>query len=71
MKITLWKLVAQYEDGHEEDVSFSIPMRLTADIERFLDVLEQEANEEDNISIDCSKCVAKAGDEDSFSNLGV
>jgi hypothetical protein len=70
MKITLWKLVAQYEDGSERDVSFSIPMRLTADIERFLDALEAE-DEEDNISIDCSKCVAKAGDEDSFSNLGV
>lgn len=42
MKIILWKLVAQYEDGSERDVSFSIPMRLTADIERFLDALEAE-----------------------------
>jgi hypothetical protein len=70
MKIILWKLVAQYEDGSERDVSFSIPMRLTANIESFLDALEAE-DEEDNISIDCSKCEAKPGDEDSFSNLGV
>ena len=47
MKIILWKLVAQYEDGSEADVSFSVPMRLTANIENFLDVLEQEANEEE------------------------
>lgn len=46
MKIILWKLVAQYEDGSEADVSFSVPMRLTANIENFLDTLEEEEETE-------------------------
>jgi hypothetical protein len=48
MKITMWKLVAEYEDGSQRDISLSIPMRLTADIERFLDAVEAEEDEDNN-----------------------
>jgi hypothetical protein len=46
MKITAWKLVATYEDGHEEDISTFVRGRLSGDIENLLDSLEEEENEE-------------------------
>lgn len=42
MKIIAWKVVVEYEDGSERDISLSIPMRLCADIERCLDAIEAE-----------------------------
>ena len=42
MKITAWKLVATYEDGHEEDISTYVRGRLNGDIENLLDQLEEE-----------------------------
>jgi hypothetical protein len=46
MKITAWKLVAEYEDGHEEDISTYVRGRLSGDIENLLDSLEEEENAE-------------------------
>ena len=43
MKITAWKLVATYEDGHEEDVSTHVRGRLNDGIESLLDALEADA----------------------------
>lgn len=45
MKITAWKLVATYEDGHEEDVSCYVRGRTNSDIEALLDSLENEEGE--------------------------
>lgn len=46
MKITAWKLVATYEDGHEEDVSSYVSGSLNSGIEYLLDELEEEAESE-------------------------
>ena len=46
MKITAWKLVATYEDGHEEDVSLYVGGRLNSGIEYLLDELEANAESE-------------------------
>lgn len=46
MKITAWKLVATYEDGHEEDVSMHVRGRTNSDIEAILDTLEEESNDD-------------------------
>ena len=46
MKITAWKLVASYEDGHEEDVSTHVRGRLNDGIESLLDALEADAENE-------------------------
>jgi hypothetical protein len=48
MKIIKWELIATYEDGDERDISLFIPMRLGAEIERLLDTLEEEADEDNN-----------------------
>lgn len=48
MKITQWQLVAYYEDGSKRDITLTVPMRLGADIERLLDALEEDDQDEDN-----------------------
>jgi hypothetical protein len=48
MKITQWQLVAYYEDGSNSDITLTVPMRLGAEIERLLDTLEEEVDEDNN-----------------------
>jgi hypothetical protein len=47
MKINSWALTVTWDDGTSYDVSIRVPMRLSADIERFIDGVEEEDNEED------------------------
>lgn len=51
MKIVAWKLIATYEDGSEHDVSFYVPNRTNAQIESFLDSLEE--NDEKGCDDEC------------------
>jgi hypothetical protein len=46
-KITSWALTVIWDDGTSYDVSIRVPMRLSGDIERFIDGVEEEDNEED------------------------
>ena len=67
MKIKHWDLHLTWEDGSVHEVSSYVSMRLVREVEDFIDYWEEKHGEENNI--DVSKCEAKAGDEDSFSNL--
>jgi hypothetical protein len=44
MKINSWALTVTWDDGTSYDVSIRVPMRLSADIERFIDGVEEEDN---------------------------
>lgn len=42
MKLVGWALTVRWDDGTEYDVSCRVPMRLNAEIEHFLDRVEEE-----------------------------
>lgn len=42
MKLVGWSLQALWEDGTKYDITLRVPMRLGADIENFLDRVEEE-----------------------------
>jgi hypothetical protein len=47
MKINSWALTVTWDDGTSYDVSHRIPMRLGADLENFIDHVEEQDNDED------------------------
>jgi len=70
MKVKHWDLHLTWEDGSVHEVSSYVSMGLVREVEDFIDYWEEKHGEEDKVtSIDVSKCEAKDGDEDSFSNL--
>jgi hypothetical protein len=42
MKITSWALTVTWDDGTSYDVSHRIPMRLNAELENFIDNVEEQ-----------------------------
>ena len=42
MKITSWALTITWDDGTSYDVSHRIPMRLNAELENFIDFVEEQ-----------------------------
>lgn len=47
MKIASWALTVTWDDGTSYDVSHRIPMRLSRDIEIFVDYVEEQDTDED------------------------
>jgi hypothetical protein len=47
MKINSWALTVTWDDGTSYDVSHRIPMRLGADLENFIDNVEEQDNDEE------------------------
>jgi hypothetical protein len=47
MKIASWALTVTWDDGTSYDVSHRIPMRLGADLENFIDNVEEQDNDEE------------------------